>query len=88
VDTEEQIGPSWFLTVANNGIGRIQLTRYPVLSVVGGQYSPSTAFPPSWTTIPANKFSPEMVAPGMLGTTTAGASNLGSAALLIAPGYI
>lgn len=76
------------MTVRPNGVVRIQLTRWPILNVVSGQFANATQFPPTWTAIPGNMFYPETTAPGILGSVAPGASGAGSSALLMAPGYI
>lgn len=82
-DPETQAGPDFRLTVNSNGVGRLILPRWPVLSVVSARVSPSTAFPLNWQDLPADAVRVENPPNGV--PDNAGA---GSAAVLISPYYI
>lgn len=89
LDTEEETGPDFRLTVENStGIAHMLASRWPVLQVIGGQVSPAAAFPPSWSTIPAGKIRPHTQIIGSYGTTSPGTGAGGPAEFDIAPGYV
>jgi hypothetical protein len=89
LDTEEETGPDWRLTVDNNnGIGHLLASRWPILQVIGAQVSPAAAFPPSWQVLPAGSVRPGSGVIGAYGTTTPGSGAQGQVQLDIAPGWV
>jgi len=82
-DPVTMYGPDYYLTVGPNWVARMQLPRWPVLSVVSARVSPAAAFPPVWQTIPTDGIrvqNPPVGVPGDAGA--------GCAVALIAPGYV
>lgn len=89
LDTEEETGPDFRLTVENStGIAHMLASRWPILQIIGGQVSPAAAFPPSWTPIPATMIRPHTQLIGTYGTTSPGPGAGGPAEFDIAPGYV
>lgn len=92
VDTEEQRGPDFWLTVDNQtGEGRLVCSRWPILSIVSGQWAPSASYQqsgPPWTAIPTWQMRTDSVLLGELGTLAPGASAAGPNAILLAPGVV
>lgn len=87
LDVEEEVGPEFRLTV-RNGIASMLVSRWPVVSIVGGQCSPATALPPSWTPIPASAIRARPNLIGEYGTSAPGASGAGPAQIHISAGYV
>lgn len=88
IDTETQIGPDFRFTLGNNGVARLQLSRYPVLAIVSAQYAPATQIPPVWVTIPADALYIESPSIGQQGTVAPDAAGAGPTAILVGPGYV
>jgi len=89
IDTEQLYGPDFRITVNGySGVARIELSRFPVTQVLGGQWSPAMTFPPSWQPIAANLFMVERPPIGIYGTSAPSASGDGGQAVMLAPGYI
>lgn len=89
LDIEEETGPDFRLTIDNNtGIGHLLASRWPILSVIGAQVSPASAFPPSWQVLPANSVRPGSGVISAYGATTPGTGAQGPVQLDIAPGWI
>jgi hypothetical protein len=89
VDTEQWTGPGDFRCQNQpTGVTRLLSSRFPVVSVLGGQVSSATAFPRSWNTIPANQFDIEVPLLGTYGTSAPGGAGGGGQAILVAPGNI
>lgn len=87
---ETETGPGFRLTIPTSGSGAARLVtqRSPVTEIIGGQYSPSSAFPPVWTPIPASSFMAGAGSIQTLGNSMPDASGAGSYFIDIAPGYI
>jgi hypothetical protein len=88
LDTEEEVGPDFRLTVDAHGIGHLIASRWPILSVIGAQVSPAASFPPAWQTLPAGAVRPHTGIIGAYGTTTPGSGAQGPVELDIAPGWV
>jgi hypothetical protein len=89
LDIEEETGPDFRLTVENStGIAHMIASRWPILSIIGGQYQAATAFSDNWCLIPAGKVRPHGSLIGAYGTTTPGTGANGPAEFDIAPGYV
>lgn len=88
VDSETLQGPDYRLTVDQSGVARAQVSRWPVLEVLGGRVSSRAAFPRQWDTVPANRMDAEQPPIGVYGSTGYGASGAGGSAILVAPGYV
>ena len=86
VDTEEILGPDYRMTVDNNGLTRVQLSRWPVTEVAYAQYTSSAIVPPQWQQIPTDYCYIEntvTISGGISIEAAAGPSDV-----RIAPGYI
>lgn len=89
LDSEVLTGPGDFrFQIQRNGRARLLLSRWPVLSVVGGQWSPSASFPAEWTAIPASMYRPERPVIGTYGSTAPNGSGDGGQAVVLAPGIV
>jgi hypothetical protein len=90
IDTEQLTGPGDFRFQLQNGNQRVWLllSRSPIISVLGGQYTPATAFPPQWTTIAANQFRVYQPVIGVYGTSSPGGSGDGGQVVVMAPGIV
>lgn len=89
LDTEEEVGPDFRLTVNNsNGVARMWASRWPVVQLLGGQVSSAAAFPPAWSPIPANQMRTHTALLGTYGTSAAGTGGAGPSSIDIAPGYV
>jgi hypothetical protein len=89
VDTEQLTGPGDFRFQLQNSTGRARLlmSRSPITAVLGGQYTPASAFPPTWTQLPASAFRIERPVIGSFGSTAPSGSGDGGQSLLLQPGY-
>ena len=88
VDTETHRGPDYRVTVDASGVGRIQVTRWPVLELLGASVSPAANFPRSWTTYgPAQLDSTPSMA-GVYGSSAYGAGGTGPMSVMCVPGMI
>lgn len=89
VDSEVLTGPGEFrFQLQRNGRARFLLSRLPVLSVIGGQWTPAAAFPPQFTAIPANQFRVERPVVGTTGSTAPNGSGDGGQSVVMAPGIV
>lgn len=89
VDTEQLTGPGEFrCQLQPTGVARLLMSRSPVTAVISGRVSSATAFPRSWSTIPANQFEPEIALIGVYGTTAPSSAGGGGQAILLAPGWV
>jgi len=94
LDTEEQLGPDYWLSNAGNSSNspaRLHAVRWPIIQVIGGQFSDANAFPPSWQALDATKFLLDYSVSGVsstAGTQLAGPAGAGPAAILVAPGVV
>lgn len=90
IDTEQLTGPGDFRFQLQNNTGRawLQLSRSPILQVLGGQWCAAGAFPPTWTSIAANQFRIQYPIIGVYGTTSPGGSGDGGSVVLMAPGIV
>lgn len=88
LDTEEIMGPDYRLTVQNNGMGRVVVSRWPVLSIVAASVTPSTTFPVNFQPIPLNQMRLETALDGLYNSSVPGAAGAGPSAIDIAPGYV
>jgi hypothetical protein len=87
-DVEQEFGPDLIITIRRNGWARFRLSAWPILQLVGGQVSPSSANPPAWSTIPATAMITEHSMLPLTGSSVPSASGPGPTAALIAPGYV
>jgi hypothetical protein len=89
VETETLPGPDFRITVNQyTQVVRVELSRYPVTQVLGGQVSNRAAFPRQYSPIPANQFDIERPVLGVYGTSSPSAAGDGGQAVVLAPGYI
>lgn len=89
VDTETLYGPGDFrCQLQPNGRARLLMSRLPIISVVGGQWTPASAFPAQYTPIAANQFRVERPVGGSFGSSAPGGSGDGGQSILLAPGII
>jgi hypothetical protein len=89
VDTELFIGPDYRVTVQNQtGVGRIVLSRWPILAIVSGKMSASFQFPRVWQNIAANQMDIEKPPIGIFGAAQAADVPDGDQAILLAPGLV
>lgn len=86
IDTEEFLAPNYRVTIDNNGLVRVLVSRWPVTQIIGAQYTSSLSAGPTWSPIPLNAMYIEE------GLTISGGISIesaaGSAAIDITPGYI
>lgn len=88
LNSEQQSGPDYRITVRPDGVGRMMVSRWPVLAVLGGRVSVGATFPRQWRLIPGDMLEPETPPIGTYGTTVEGASGAGDQVVLIAPSYV
>ena len=88
LDLEQEFGPDFTIAVQSNGWTRFRLSHWPILQLVGAQYSLAGSNPPSWTTIPPTALVTEHNALPAYGTIVPDAAGPGPTAALIAPGYV
>lgn len=90
IDTEMLTGPGNFRFQLQNGNQRawLVLSRSPVISVISGQWTPATAFPPQWTTIASSQFRVYQPVIGIYGTTSPSGSGDGGQVVVMAPGIV
>lgn len=92
VDTEEQQGPDFWLTVDNStGEGRLVCSRWPILQIVSGQWAPAASYSasgPPWQPIQTWQMRTESPLLGELGSLAPGASAAGPNAIRFAPGIV
>lgn len=89
VDTEFFTGPDWRVTVQNStGVGRVTVSRWPILQVISGQISAAFQFPRVWQTIAASQIDIEKPPIGLFGAAQAADVPDGGQAILLAPGLI
>jgi hypothetical protein len=89
IDTETHYGPDYYVTLNNqNGVGRIELQRWPILQVLSGQWNAAATFPPDWQPIPGNQFAIERPIIGLYGTSAPSDAGEGGQAVLVAPAYM
>lgn len=87
VDAEEFVGPDFRLTVQTTGLTRVTCSRTPVLAVVSAQFCSATAFPVTWSAIPANMLHVTHPVLGVTGSSAPGPGG-GGPDIDIAPGYV
>jgi hypothetical protein len=88
VVTETKRGPDWDLTVDQwTSEGRFRASRFPILSVLSGQWSDASTYPPQWISIPQNQFLVDD-ASGYLAGVFSGATGVSSNYINIAPGNV
>jgi len=88
LDVEEEVGPDYRVTVDNTGVVTLLASRWPIISIIGGQYSPADVIPPNWITIPGTAMRPSAQISSVYGTTAPGASADGPSMIDISPGYV
>jgi len=89
VDTETHYGPDFYVTINyQTGVARVELQRWPIIQVLGGQWSPAASFPPTWQPITAAQLKIERPIIGLYGTSAPSDAGEGGQAVLIAPGFI
>jgi hypothetical protein len=86
--TEELEGPNFRVTVQwSSGNGRLIAARWPVTQVLSMQVSSNSAWPRSWTSLPAGSYEPEFPVDGLYGASVPSAG-AGGQSILFAPGYV
>jgi hypothetical protein len=89
LDTEYFSGPDWNVTVSNStGVGRVLMSRWPILQIVSGMVSPSFAFPRAWQQIAANQMDIDKPPIGLFGAAQAADVPDGGQHILLAPGLV
>ncbi len=88
VDTEYEFGPDYVITILSNGWARFRLSHWPIQQLTAAAFSPASASPPVWTTIPTTALVTEHSALPLPGTIVPDGAGPGPTAALIAPGYI
>jgi hypothetical protein len=89
INTESLDGPDYRLTIRSpSGVARAMMTRWPVTQIVSGRVSSSFSFPPSWTSVAANQFTPEVPPIGIYGTSSPSDAGEGGQGILVAPGIV
>lgn len=90
LDTEELLGPDYWLSLPGNSTGpaRLHAVRWPIIQILGGQVSNALAFPPSWTALDSTNFLLDYSVSGDVSTSVAGAAGAGPSAILVKPGVI
>lgn len=89
IDQERMYVPDFRGTVNRyTQVARVELSRFPVTQVLGGQVSNAAQFPPQWQPIPATAFMVEKPPIGLYGTSVPSSSAYGGQAVMIAPGYV
>lgn len=88
LDTEQEFGPDFSITMLPNGWTRFRLSNWPILQLVSGQVSPAGTNPASFTAIPATALLTEHAGLPLTGTIVPSAAGPGPTAALIAPGYV
>jgi hypothetical protein len=87
VTAEQDFGPDRTITILRNGWARMQLRRWPVLQIIGGQWSGAIA-PQQWNAIPTTSLLPEIPLLASYGTIVGDSSADGPNAILVAPGIV
>lgn len=88
-DVEFFTGPDWNVTVQNQtGVGRVLMSRWPILQIVSGQVSAAFQFPRVWKTIPADQMDIEKPPIGLFGAAQAADVPDGGQHILLAPGLV
>lgn len=89
INTETLYGPDYRITVnRTTGVTRAMMTRWPVTQVLSGQVSPAASFPPSWTTLSASMFAPEVPPIGIYGTSSPSDAGEGGQGIYVQPGIV
>lgn len=89
-DIEQLDGPDQRLSVRQtSGVGLALMQHWPILEVIGAQYTPAGSFPRNWSPIPANMMEPQEPTSQFVGSSAVpGGSGDGMNGIIIAPGYI
>ncbi len=87
LDVEEEIGPDYRITVHANA-ATLLASRWPVIQIIGGQWSPASSFPPVWTPIPASAIRARTQLIGTFGTSAPGAAGAGPSEIEISRAYL
>src|SRR5215469_10704565 len=87
LDIEEEIGPDYRITV-KNGLASMWMSRWPVISIQGGQVAYAAALPPAWSPIPATAMRTRTNIASPYGTSVPGADAAGPAQIDIGNGYV
>ena len=89
LDVETVFGPDFRVTCEPNGTAHATLSRFPIISLLGGRCSPAEAFPAQWRTIDASMMRVDEALMPLAGTdSVAGAAGAGPSGIYIAPGYV
>jgi hypothetical protein len=88
LNTEQEQGPNFRVTVRPTGEARMILSRWPVTQIVSVQVAPAGVYPLQWTTVPAGFYRPEFPVIGRYSSNTPSGSGEGGQAILIAPPYV
>jgi len=85
---QQERGPDYALVMDRSTFeGRLRCQQWPVLQVISGQWSPSSTYPPAWTSIPVSSFQIDEIIGGPLYSAFPGAAR-GAQYINIAPGII
>jgi hypothetical protein len=87
VTVEQDFGPDRTITIFPNGFARYQLQRWPVLSIVGAQWS-GAMLPPSWQTIAPTYLMTQTSYLAPYGSIVGDGAGQGPNAVLVAPGFV
>jgi hypothetical protein len=88
LDTEQEFGPDYIITILRNGWGRFRLSHWPILQLVSAQLSAAGSSPPTWKPIPVDQMMTEHAPLPEFGTDVPSGSGPGPTAALIPPGYL
>lgn len=89
INTEVLSGPDYRITInPDTGVARAMMTRAPVVQVLGGNVSATNQFPPSWVSLAATSFVPEVPPIGIYGTSSPSDAGEGGPGILVQPGVV
>jgi hypothetical protein len=88
LETEQELGPDWIITMLPNGWTRFRLSNWPILQIISAQVASALASPTSWTAIPTSALITEHNIPSTTGSIVPSSQSPGATAVLIAPGYV
>src|ERR1035437_4553852 len=87
VNVEQEQGPDFAITTRSNGWVRFRSANWPIIQIVGAQYSPVGNVPPTWSAIPVSALMTEHSGLPATGSIISSGAT-GPTAILIGPGYV
>lgn len=88
IQTETLYGPGFRMTVHNQGMVRLLLSQWPILSVSAIQVAAAAVFPRQWTTVANDAFAVERPTLFLPGSSAPIDSATGGQSVILGPGYI